>query len=320
MTQLQSTAKIELGPFGGRAVPSQINTQDPVIVGTGMSPEVEAVLEQLLGFRDGVEEPRPPTPAVPPQLPQEARALGGRQVPSSASPDELRGGVYTPEQAIALLNARFFIADVPGKYPIAERKGELMNYIAPEDFARLLANVAVNVPGKKGPVKAHIFWLSRPDREMRQIIFDPKQPPGFSVPGKYNLWQGFDVSPQKGWAKQRRLLRHIRQIICRGDKQAFKYLLRWLACSVQRPDEIPETVIVLKSREEGTGKSTLTLVMCKIFGKVHSRTISDSDLLVTRFNDDLENAVFIDGDEMLWRGTNTKPASFDRSSQALRGD
>jgi hypothetical protein len=133
--------------------------------------------------------------------------------------------------------------------------------------------------------------MSYPNREKRQIIFDPKQPPGFSVPGKYNLWQGLDVLPQKGWGKQRRLLRHILQIICRRDRPSFKYLLRWLACSVQRPDEIPETVIVLKSREEGTGKSTLTLVMCKIFGKVHSRTISDSDLLVTRFNDDLENAV-----------------------------
>jgi Family of unknown function (DUF5906) len=48
------------------------------------------------------------------------------------------------------------------------------------------------------------------------------------------------------------------------------------------------------------------LVMCKIFGKVHSRTICDSDLLVTRFNDDLENAVFIDGDEMLWAGDRRK--------------
>ena len=48
--------------------------------------------------------------------------------------------------------------------------------------------------------------------------------------------------------------------------------------------------------------------MCRIFGG-HARTISDKDRLFDRFNSDLETAVFVDADEMLWaadRGTADK--------------
>ena len=48
-------------------------------------------------------------------------------------------------------------------------------------------------------------------------------------------------------------------------KEKFKYLIRWLAWAVQNPDKHSGVVIVLKSREQGTGKSTLGVVMLKIF-------------------------------------------------------
>ena len=78
---------------------------------------------------------------------------------------------------------------------------------------------------------------------------------------EFNLWQGFGVEPRKGWHKQRRLLQHIQQVICRRDKKKFKYLIRYLAWSVQNPDKHSDVVIVLKSHKQGTGKSTLGVVM-----------------------------------------------------------
>ena len=58
---------------------------------------------------------------------------------------------------------------------------------------------------------------------------------------------------------------------------------------------------MLKSAEQGTGKTTLNYVMSRIFGE-HARTIADKQRLFDRFNADLQTAVFIDADEMLWAG------------------
>ena len=96
-------------------------------------------------------------------------------------------------------------------------------------------------------------------------------------------------------------LRHILNIICRGKKDKFKYLIFWLAWAVQNPEKQAGTEIVLKSRREGTGKSTLGAVMQKIFGQ-HGAIIDDSDRLLGQFNDWLQFVSFILADEILWAG------------------
>jgi hypothetical protein len=153
---------------------------------------------------------------------------------------------------------------------------------------------------KKKPAEA--WWRQHKGRAERRVIFDPKRPPGFSVDGTYNIWSGFAVPPKRGWQYQRRLLRHIREVICTGDKIAFKYLMRWLAWSIQHPDRNAETMIVLKSAKQGTGKTTLNNVMSKIFGRTHARTIYDKRRLFGQFTPELEPIVFIDADEMVFAG------------------
>jgi phage/plasmid-associated DNA primase len=68
---------------------------------------------------------------------------------------------------------------------------------------------------------------------------------------------------------------------------------------VQNPDENPGTVIVLKSRREGTGKSTLGVAMLKIFG-AHGQLVDDKDRVFSRFNDWLETVSFVLAEEILW--------------------
>ena len=86
-----------------------------------------------------------------------------------------------------------------------------------------------------------------------------------------------------------------------GKKDKFKYLIRCLAWAVQNPDKHAGVVIVLKSRKQGTGKSTLGKVMLEIFGQ-HGALIDDKDRLLGRFNDWLENVSFILAEEILWAG------------------
>jgi hypothetical protein len=224
---------------------------------------------------------------------------------NSTSKSHLVGGCYDPANALALLNLNFFVAKVSGAYPIAQVEDDgSVTYIPSKDFSLKLANLSVRVDdgrGGKKLAKAEQFWVSHPHREERHVIFDPKAPAGMAVRGKYNLWAGFAVTPRRVTGKQRRLLRHLFEVICRKDKTAFRYLLFWLAWAVQNPDKSPETAIVLKSACQGTGKTTLNAWMCRIFGN-HSRIISDKNRLFDRFNSNLETAVFLDADEMLWAG------------------
>jgi hypothetical protein len=70
---------------------------------------------------------------------------------------------------------------------------------------------------------------------------------------------------------------------------------------VQHPDQHPGTIIVLKSRKQGTGKSTLGVVMLRIFG-AHGALIDDSGRLLGQFNDWIEPICFILAEEILWAG------------------
>jgi hypothetical protein len=217
---------------------------------------------------------------------------------------ELSGGTYEPDVGLSLLNSRFFLAKAKGAYPIAQIDGGSIKYLALQDFRTKLANMFVRTDdgrGGKKKTKAETFWLEHEHRQEREIIFNPEDPPGDQVDGKYNLWRGFAVEPRRVSGKQRRLLRHISEVICRNEKAKFKYLIFWLAWAVQNPDKNPETAIVLKSANQGTGKTTLGYSMRKIFGE-HARTISDKQRLFDKFNADLETAVFVDADEMLWAG------------------
>ena len=130
----------------------------------------------------------------------------------------------------------------------------------PEQFKLEVQNifVEVRVRGATKLIPAEKYWKESQHRKEKFIVFKPA---GETEQHEHNLWRGFGVEPQKGWQKQRRLLRHIREVICRRDRQKFKYLIRYLAWAVQHPDKHAGVIIVLKSRKQGTGKSTLGVVM-----------------------------------------------------------
>jgi hypothetical protein len=224
----------------------------------------------------------------------------------------LKGGVYDPATALSLFNSHFFIAIVKGACLIAQvQDDETITYIAPKDFGVLVRNISVSTNGKLVPGER--FWLGHPDRRQKTIVFRPGASVGHN---EYNLWRGFGAKPIKGWSKQRRLLRHVLEIICRRDKIKFKYLVKWLAWAVQHPERRAETVVVLQSRAQGTGKTTLSHVMRDIFG-VHARTINSKARLLSQFNADFETVCWVSGEEMLWAGDK---AGADALKSIITGD
>jgi hypothetical protein len=69
------------------------------------------------------------------------------------------------------------------------------------------------------------------------------KPTGDVKSDEYNQWGGFVVEPRRGWRKMRRLMHHIWKVVCRRDREKFRYAVRWLALALQHPDLLPETVL-----------------------------------------------------------------------------
>jgi hypothetical protein len=77
--------------------------------------------------------------------------------------------------------------------------------------------------------------------------------------------------------------------------------LNWIARMYQKPAERAEVCIVLRSDEEGSGKSTLGFAIKRIFG-IHAFAISDPRHLVGNFNAHLQNTVFLLCNEAFFAG------------------
>jgi hypothetical protein len=231
----------------------------------------------------------------------------------------LTGGTYNETDALHLFNSWFVIAEMSGTSIAQIEDDGSLSYLALRDFGLKVRNIFVVKSDGQGGLKnvaAEKFWLEHRDRNQRKIVFNPKAAPGASIPGDYNLWRGFAVVPKQGWNKQLRLLRHIFVILCKKNRTKFKYLIKWLAWAVQNPDRTPGTVIVLKSRSQGTGKSTLSYVMRDIFGK-HARVFDNKERLFGRFNADLETVCIACAEEMVWAGDR---AAADALKSLVTGD
>jgi hypothetical protein len=148
------------------------------------------------------------------------------------------------------------------------------------------------------------FWLAHPlRRQYAGVIFDPDAPA--EVGDLLNLWTGFAVKPRSGsW---RRLHDHIRENVCRGDDALTAWFLAWLAQGVQEPGTRPESAVVLRSDERGTGKSLLCRFYRQLFGH-HGREVSNAQHLTGRFNAHLEDCCCLVLTEAFWAGSHSADA------------
>jgi hypothetical protein len=212
------------------------------------------------------------------------------------------------------MNSNYFIGKSKEETAIFRINSDGSATVVPnEEFKLEVQNIFVQGPGNAKPVPIEKFWKESPFRNERTLVFKPG---GTTEPHEYNLWRGFAIEPRKGWQKQRRFVRHLFRVICRRDKQKFKYLIRLFAWFIQNPDKHAGVVLVLKSREEGTGKSTVGYVLLKIFGQ-HGLLVDDKERLLGRFTDHLETACFILAEEILFAGDRK---SADKMKSMITGD
>ncbi len=169
-----------------------------------------------------------------------------------------------------------------------------------QDIRNLFNNQKVVVGTSKNntPITVPLgsAWL---DHEFRRQYFDIKMlPEGCSDEKVYNLFRGFAVEPVKGvWTLMRK---HIKDVICSGDKNHYRYVIRWLARMIQKPWTPGEVALVLQGGK-GVGKGMLGNAICRIMGQ-HACHVMNVKHVTGDFNAHLEDCIFLFADEAFWAG------------------
>jgi len=170
------------------------------------------------------------------------------------------------------------------------------------DLRALYRNRKVTVFGKSGrPRESTIaeLWLEHPRRRQYQgICFNPRGTPE----GFYNLFRGFPVRACEGNCAL--FLRLLREGICAGNGELYKYLVRWLAHLIQKPWELPGVALILRG-SQGTGKGTTADVVGRLLGPYY-KEVSNMKHVTGAFNAHLENALLVQAAEAVWGGNRSE--------------
>jgi hypothetical protein len=209
-----------------------------------------------------------------------------------------------PHDALAIMNATFIYTHNWGGdsliahcLPDGEIEGTTKRNLIGSLENRQVEIEKLSEDGKSKKIYVPLvrYWLTNSQRrEVDRVVYDPESRQSHSG-HTMNLWRGFAPKAREGgWQLMRD---HIYKIICRSDDIRFTYLLKWMAHSVQYPGTAPGSVVIMRSKSEGTGKSLVILWMLTIFGK-HGISIDDPEQLLGRFNEYLGNKSFVGVGEM----------------------
>jgi hypothetical protein len=220
------------------------------------------------------------------------------------------GRNFTLNELIDIFNRKFAVADDEGKPLVMwavrddELKREHYRRATFRDFMQLYQNRKFSLEIKDANGNTTIieqsyarWWLNHERRRqyLGGVVFDPS---GNAPSSKLNLWRSFAVEPKQGdWSLMRH---HIRDVICGGRREAYDYLIRWLARMMQFPWLAAETAIVLRG-PKGAGKGILGRWFLRLLGQ-HGLHIVNAEHLTGRFNGHLRDTIFVFADECFYAG------------------
>ena len=184
-----------------------------------------------------------------------------------------------------------------------DHKGNVSYEFTPEHQKRAFyANLNFTHLQEDKIKKANCFdlWMKDIDRKtFHGVVFDPSERASSRF---LNMWSGFAVEAVEGDDKLDGIMWHLRNIICNGDDEHFKYLLAWMAHIVQKPEQKSGVCVVLKSEARGTGKSTVSILLERLLGQ-HAMRVQDGKHLLGAFNSHLANKLFVTIEEAFWSGS-----------------
>ncbi len=176
---------------------------------------------------------------------------------------------------------------------VREREGE-PTFMSPASLHLWYANDKIQIEDRQVVVSR--AWIAHPRRrQFSRVVFDPQD----TNPEHYNLWRGFSVQAD-GSRGCEKFLAHVRDNICRGDEERFRWVMGFLAHIMQRPWEKLGVSLVLRGAE-GIGKGFFANVIGRLCPQ-HYVVVSQSSQLTGRFNAHFQRALLIFVDEGFWAG------------------
>lgn len=292
---------------------------DPALKGLYVAPWSAARAEQELASRARAGWSLPPEGADPAAWCRDE--LEVRDLVTSWArhhmQDWLRGTVLTDDEVLADFNHKYtVIQNFGGKCVVVWWEGDQLEVQEFDHWAKGRNNQTVKVmvpvpPKKEGDpwtekeklVPRGKYWLDHPHRAQKDRA---EFAPGQKLPANVlNLWQGWPYSPlprdADEWGLAEKFVNFCYEVLCDWDDEAFAYLLNWMARAVQLPHLPGETVVVLRSKQEGTGKSFFGEQFGKLFGR-HFMQVTDAKHVVGNFNGHMATLSLLLANEAMFAG------------------
>jgi hypothetical protein len=201
------------------------------------------------------------------------------------------GSDISSDPLIETLNKDFALVVLGDTATVMKGQGNAVGFWKVSTFKQWFSNQSF---GKK-TLAAH--WLEHPERRQYEgVTFAP----GAAVcpPNHYNLFSGFAVEPQHGDCAK--FLNHLRDNVCRGDRELYKWVVGWFAQIFQEPEKKIGTSLVLRGKQ-GVGKT----IVGKIFGSLlgpHYLLVADPTRVTGKFNAHMASLLILQADEAFWAG------------------
>ena len=153
--------------------------------------------------------------------------------------------------------------------------------------------IGTNKDGTPKYEKMGKWWLEHPKRrEFDRVVFKPDG----EGEGEYNLWKGFGVTPQPGYAHLS-FLGHLYRNLCGKDPEKYRYLVQWMAVHIQHPAQQGHVAVVIRG-SKGTGKSFFGVHFGNLFGS-HFWHVTQEAHVTGQFNSHLRHTKLLFVDEAL---------------------
>ena len=117
----------------------------------------------------------------------------------------------------------------------------------------------------------------------------------------FNIFNGFKCKSLDTYDENKieKILYHIREVLCNGDKVIYDYFIRWIAHIFQKPAEKPGVCILLQSDIQGVGKNMVITLIQKMLGDEHFYKTNSLAKITEKFNYHLQGKLLINGDEIM---------------------
>ncbi|SHF01881.1 hypothetical protein SAMN02745157_1451 [Kaistia soli DSM 19436] len=150
-----------------------------------------------------------------------------------------------------------------------------------------------------------VTWADRWRTHTKRRTFDgieffPNPDGALSTPGYLNLYRGFSVTPKAKPHGYDVLLDHMRNNICHGDAELFRWLFGWFAHMMQRPRERIGTALVVRGRM-GAGKTIVGEFMGSLIAS-HYFLVGDARYITGNFNAHMASCLLLQAEEAVWAG------------------